>query len=40
MNSRASDVSNDGPACRSQLFSDYLVHRIALCEPCASLSAI
>ena len=39
MNSSASEVSKAGPACRSQLFSEYLVQRIAVCEPSASLSA-
>ncbi|MDI9654404.1 hypothetical protein QM306_39865, partial [Burkholderia cenocepacia] len=34
-----SDVSKVGPAVRSQLFSAYLVQRIADCEPCASRSA-
>ena len=32
MNSSASEVSKVGPACRSQLLSEYLVQRMALCE--------
>jgi len=39
MNSSASEVSNDGPAWRNQLFSEYLVQRIAVWLPLASLSA-
>ena len=39
MNSSASEVSKLGPAMRSQLFSEYLVQRIAVCEPAASLLA-
>ena len=38
--SSASDVSKAGPACRSQLLSEYLVQRIALCAPSASRVAI
>src|SRR5215469_9796944 len=39
-NSKASDVSNTGPAIRSQLFSEYFVQRMALCAPSASREAI
>jgi hypothetical protein len=39
MNSSASEVSNAGPACRSQLLSEYLVQRIAVWLPEASRSA-
>src|SRR6185437_1446394 len=39
-NSRPSELSKVGPACRSQLFSAYLVKRIALCAPSAKRVAI
>ena len=39
MNSSASEVSNAGPAWRSQLFKEYLVQRMALWLPLANLSA-
>ncbi len=39
MNSKAKEVSNAGPAWRSQLFKAYLVQRMALWLPLASLSA-
>ena len=37
--SSASEASNAGPAMRSQLLSEYLVQRIAVCAPAASLRA-
>src|SRR6059058_2560328 len=37
--SSASDASKAGPAMRSQLLSEYLVHRSAVCAPPASLRA-
>jgi hypothetical protein len=40
MNSSASEASKVGPAWRSQLFSAYLVRRMALWLPAASRSAI
>ena len=39
MNSSASEVSKLGPAWRYQLLSDYLVQRMAVVLPAASLSA-
>ena len=39
MNSSASEVSKLGPAWRYQLLSEYLVQRMALVLPAASLSA-
>src|SRR5882757_8638548 len=37
--SSASEASKIGPAVLSQLFNEYLVHRIELCAPAASFFA-